>query len=199
MLQSRRERSAGGEPSRPGSDDPAWLAAFHRGDRAAMERCYRDHFETVEAAIGGILGSADRETVIHELFTRLVGGAELRRSFQGGSLGAWLATIGRNRAIDYRRRHGRETELDDERPAEPATIRWQEAADARLLIERFRRQRLPAEWASVFEACFVQQLSQREAARALGIRRTTLAYRELRIRRQLRKFLLDEEDEGDSP
>jgi RNA polymerase sigma-70 factor (ECF subfamily) len=199
MLLPRHTRSAYGEPSRPSSEDSAWLEAFHRGDRTTMERCYRDHFETLEAAIGGILGSADRETVIHEVFSRLVGGAELRRSFQGGSLGAWLATVGRNQAIDYRRRHGRETELDAERPAEPATVSWQEAADARLLIERFRREQLPAEWVGVFEACFIQQLSQREAARALGIRRTTLAYREMRIRRQLRKFLLEDEDEGDSP
>ena len=190
MALSRRARGDG--ETGTGPDDAVRLDAFHRGDREAIERCYRDHFETVEAAIGGILGGADRETVIHELFSRLLSHEELRRSFQGGSLGSWLATVGRNQAIDYRRRFSRETELD-ERPSEALTVRWQEAADARMLIERFKRESLPPEWADVFDLCFVQQLSQREAAHALGMRRTTLAYRELRIRRQLTRFLLQGE------
>jgi RNA polymerase sigma-70 factor (ECF subfamily) len=191
MVLSRRAR-AEGERGTSGPDDAVRLEAFHRGDRDAIERCYRDHFDTVEAAIGGILGGADRETVIHELFSRLLSQEQLRRSFEGGSLGAWLATVGRNQAIDYRRRFSRETELED-RSSKASTVRWQEAAHARLLLERFKRERLPAEWADVFDLCFVQQLSQREAARALGLRRTTLAYRELRIRSELKKFLLQGE------
>jgi RNA polymerase sigma-70 factor (ECF subfamily) len=190
MAPSRRARADG--ETGYGPADAVRLEAFHRGDRDAIERCYRDHFETVEAAIGGILGGADRETVIHELFSRLLSQEELRRSFQGGSLGAWLATVGRNQAIDYRRRFSRETELE-ERSSDALTVRWQEAADARLLIERFKRESLPPEWLDVFDLCFVQQLSQREAARALGMHRTTLAYRELRIRRQLTRFLLQGE------
>ncbi|NPC78158.1 RNA polymerase subunit sigma-70, partial [Pyxidicoccus fallax] len=57
----------------------------------------------------------------------------------------------------------------------------------------FRREHLPAKWAPVFEARFVRQLSQREAAAALGLHRTTLAYQELRIRSLLKKFLLPPE------
>ena len=44
----------------------------------------------------------------------------------------------------------------------------------------------------MFEARFLQHLNQSEAAALLGMRRTTLAYRELRIRALLRKFLLEE-------
>ena len=102
--------------------------------------------------------------------------------------------VGRNQAIDYRRRFGRETELQGG-PHEAVAARWQDAAEARLLIERFKRERLPQAWAGVFDLCFVQQMSRqkREAALALGMRRTTLAYREIRIRRELRKFLLEDE------
>ncbi len=187
-------RQAQGDDASVQADEgaAAWREAFHRGDRKVMERCYREHFETVEAAIGSILGGADRETVINELFLRLLSREDVRRSFQGGSLGAWLAMVGRNQAIDYRRRFGRETEL----PVgahEAVAARWQDAADARMLIERFKRERLPQDWAGVFDLCFVQQMSQREAALALGMRRTTLAYREIRIRRELRKFLLEDE------
>ncbi len=177
------------------ADDPGWLAAFHEGERAALEACYRDHFEGVERAIGTILHGADRETVIHEVFSRLIAHEPLRRSFHGGSLGAWLATVARNAAIDYRRRAARETTASVEAVAGASeAARWEEAAQARLLIERFRREKLPPAWAEIFELCFLQQMSQREAARALGLRRTTLAYRQLRIRRALRRFLLD----GDS-
>src|SRR5579871_1367051 len=93
----------------PESDRPAQLEAFHRGERQALADCYRDHFEGVERAIGSILSGADRETVIHEVFSRLISQEHLRQSFRGGSLGAWLATVARNAAIDYRRRLTRES------------------------------------------------------------------------------------------
>jgi len=169
-----------------------WLASFHRGDRAALEHCYRDHFATVTRAIGSLLGGADRETVIHELFSRLIARAELRRSFHGGSFASWIATIARNQAIDYRRRLNRETTVPAGTGAEPAPA-WEEAAQARVLVERFRRERLPAEWQALFEARFLEQLPQREAAARLKMRRTTLAYREIRIRRMLRRFFLGTE------
>jgi RNA polymerase sigma-70 factor (ECF subfamily) len=66
-------------------------------------------------------------------------------------------------------------------------------AEARILIERFRRDRLPAAWQPVFELRFVRQLSQGQAAGMLRLSRTTLAYRELRIRHALKTFLLEAE------
>ncbi len=171
-----------------------WLQLFHRGDRATLEGCYRDHFAKVERAIGPILNAADRETVIHELFSRLIENQELRRSFQGGSIGAWLATVARNQAIDFRRRLGREsgTSVDgDETPASAAD--WEPATEARLLVERFCRDHLPPAWRGVFEVRFLKRLSQREAASELSLARTTLAYRELRIRRLLKRFLFEED------
>lgn len=178
----------------PEVDRSSWLEAFHRGERHTLADCYREHFDDVERAIGTILSGADRETVIHEVFSRLISHEHLRQSFRGGSMGAWLATVARNAAIDYRRRLARETTASAEaaQSASDGTL-WEEAAQARLLIERFRREELPPAWAEVFELCFLQQMSQREAARSLGLRRTTLAYREMRIRRALRRFLLEGE------
>jgi RNA polymerase sigma-70 factor (ECF subfamily) len=174
--------------------DDGWLDEFHRGTRAAIERCYRDHFATVERAVAGLLSGGDRETVIHEVFSRLLAREELRRSFRGGALGAWLTVVARNQAIDYRRRLNRETGPVDTQPTGD-TSSWQDAADARLLIERFRGECLSPDWFDVFDLCFLRQLSQREAAKELGLSRTTVAYREMRIRRRLRHFLLG----GDSP
>ena len=126
--------------------DGTWLERFHRGDRASMESCYREHFATVERAIGSLLTGADRETVIHELFSRLISNADLRRSFQGGSLGAWLARVARNQAIDFHRRQGREVGADDAPADGTSAPSWETSADARLLVDRFKQTQLPAGW-----------------------------------------------------
>jgi RNA polymerase sigma-70 factor, ECF subfamily len=170
-----------------------WLQSFYRGDRDTLEVCYREHFAAVEAAVAAVLRGPDRETVVQEVFARLVAREDFRRSFKGGSVGAWLKAVARYNAIDFGRRLARETNLSQTLEADP--VLWEEAAQARILIERFRRERLPPEWATVFDLCFVQQMTQREAASALGLSRTTIAYRELRIRRELRRFVL----EGDWP
>ena len=177
------ERAEGG--------DAGWLEGFYAGEPRIMERCYREHFATVARAISGILRDSDRETLIHEVFSRLLGRAEARRSFRGGDFAAWLGTLARNQAIDYQRRVAREISLTPEHHERtgPAV---EEAADAHLLIERFRRECLPEAWWGLFDLRFLGQLSQREAAVALRMRRTTLAYRELLIRRALKKFLLED-------
>jgi RNA polymerase sigma-70 factor (ECF subfamily) len=172
-----------------------WLAAFHAGDRATLEACYREHFAAVDRAIGSLLTGADRETVIHEVFWRVLAREEFRRSFQGGAFASWLMTVARHQAIDFRRRLDRETSLPPDGAPTASPAGWEQAAHARLLVEQFRREVLPSEWQGVFELRFLQQLPQRAAADQLSIGRTTLAYREMRIRRLLKHFLL----EGDPP
>ena len=178
------------------TEDSAWLEAFRRGDRAVIEECYRRYYDVVESAIGSLLGIADRETVIHEVFFRLLTDESMRASFNGQSLGAWLAAVGRNRALDLARRSRRESLVPH--PVDVAP----EVPDAgshddhvmRLLLERFRRDHLTPEWAPVFETRFIRQMSQREAARYLGMRRTTLAYRELQLVRKFKAFMLEVEE-----
>ena len=178
------------------AQDPAWLDAFRRGDRKVIEDCYRRYYGVVEAAIGSLLGIADRETVIHEVFFRLLTEEEMRASFAGPSLGAWLASIARNRAVDLHRRARRESLMPSPLEFSP------EVPDAgahdshvmNLLLDRFRREHLTPEWAPVFEARFIQQMTQREAARHLGIRRTTLAYREMQLMRRFKAFMLSAEE-----
>jgi RNA polymerase sigma-70 factor (ECF subfamily) len=173
------------------TENQRWLERFHDGDRRVLEGCYRDHYATVAAAVGRHVRGADAETVVHDVFYTLLSSPRARRSFRGGSLGAWLTTMARNRAIDYIRQHSRLKSVD---PAaaqalpssdpDPATC-----AEARRLVEEVRR-RLPEKWRAVFQARFVDQLSQREAAARIGCSRTTLAYREHRVRGVLRRYLL---------
>lgn len=178
-----------------------WLDRFHSGDRGVLAAVYRDEFDAVSRAVGRVLHGADRETVVHELFLALIEDGGLRRAFRGGGLRSWLATVAYRRAIDFARRHGRERLVEivdarllaagaaDDPPA--SALDAAIAEEARRLVDAFRRERLPAKWAPVFEARFLRQLSQREAATALGLRRTTLAYQEARIRRLLRGFVLN--------
>ena len=172
--------------------DDDWVRRFHRGDRAVIEQIYVDYFATIESAISRIVDGPERETVIHEVFVRLLERPEMREGFRGGSIAAWLTTVARNRAIDVVRRRTRETAVldaldrDDRDDDEPTDL----AEAARRQLAAFRVT-LPEEWRAVFDACFVEQRSQRDAARALGVARTTLAYRELQIRRRLRRFVLE--------
>jgi RNA polymerase sigma-70 factor, ECF subfamily len=182
-------------PSPTAKPDP-WLVRFHAGDRRLLAECYREHFATVERAIGSVVTGADKETVIHDLFCRLLHSQRAREGFQGGSLAAWLSTLARNQAIDYWRRHRREHPTPPDRIAFLAGGTDAPVAgplDAQRLIDRFRRERLPPRWRAVFEARFVGGLSQRETARRLGMRRTTLAYQEMRIRSLLERFVLAED------
>src|SRR4051794_14600205 len=143
-------------------EDSSHLAAFHAGDRATLERCYREHYATVAAAAGRILQRVDAETVTHEVFHRLLASAEMRASFRGGDLGAWLSRVTTNKAIDHRRRYAREEELSPTLPVETAPPEEANRLSAKLVVERFRRERLPAKWEKVFKTRFLDQLGQRE-------------------------------------
>lgn len=170
-----------------------WLSLFHRGDRATFEALYREHFATVDGAVARSLRGADRETVVHEVFYHLMTSAEARRGFHGGSLSAWLSTLARNKAIDYLRRQRREEPMgtDPEEFGNPvASQAFDRRAEARLILERFRETVVPEKWRSVFDARFLRELDQPQAAKELGISRTTLAYREYRIRGMMRRFVL---------
>lgn len=179
----------------PEQGSPAWLERFYAGDRAVLAAVYTDHYPTVAAAVGGVLSGADREGVIHDVFLRLLESEKLRRNFTGGSLSAWLRQVAKNRAIDRYRARRRHQELDrvavEQDPAEPAPSPSEqvEAALVDRLVQRFIDEVLPAKWRPVFDARFVRQLSQREAAQTLGMSRTTLAYQEARVRAALKRFI----------
>jgi RNA polymerase sigma-70 factor (ECF subfamily) len=183
-------------PSSSADEDRAepWLDSFHRGERECLETCYREHFDVVDQIVGRFLERSDRETVVHEIFYRLLADEHLRRAFQGGSFAAWLRTVSRNQAIDYARRRGLEIPAGDDLPylgagnTPPAHLAHQ--VEARLVLQTFRNEVLPLKWRRVFDARFLEQRDQPDAARSLGMSRTTLAYQEYRIRKLIRRFVL---------
>jgi len=179
--------------------DQGWASDFHAGRPATMAAVYRDHFGLVRSAVGVVLGGADCETVIHEVFYRLLSSDKLRGSYQGGAFGSWLYAVAKNQAIDYARRRARETPDGLVPMREARAVCIDDQLEARALLLKFQTEVLRPEWRSVFEARFLRQLDQREAARSLGIPRTTLLYREHRIRGLLRSFLLQPEKRHGRP
>jgi RNA polymerase sigma-70 factor (ECF subfamily) len=174
-----------------GSDDgdAAWLARFHAGDRDVIAACYQNHFATVERIALRYLPDYDAEAVIHDCFVRLLQSRQTREGFRGGSLAAWLTTVVRNACIDRLRamrptQRLRDDDMLTDRSGEPDY-------DARQAAERFAKQ-LPDKLRCVFKARFVDQRTQREAARALGLTRSALVYREEQVRERLQRFVLQE-------
>jgi RNA polymerase sigma-70 factor, ECF subfamily len=170
-------------------DHDAFLAGFHAGEHWAVEKAYRDHGARVIAAARGLVGAVDAETIAHEVFYRLLANEKMRASFRGGNLGAWLCQVAVRSAVDDLRRRRREAKHE----TEESTTEIDEELEAKILIERFRTEVLPAEFEALFDARFLRQLPQRDAARELGIPRSTLVYQEQKVRDLLTHFLLEEQ------
>lgn len=186
-----------GEPAVQKEDD-AWLARFHQGDRAVIAEVYTEHFTAVHAASRRYLSDVDAEACSHDVFLRMVQKQKFRENYKGGSIRAWLCTVARNRAIDILRKHGREDVSEPEELERAAGSvdgdRFVQETEARRLIAAFRKDVLPEKWQPVFDERFMKQRSQREAARELGMSRTTLAYQEFRIRSLLESYVLGGEN-----
>jgi RNA polymerase sigma-70 factor (ECF subfamily) len=178
----------------PTESAPGWLESFHRGDRPALEHVYRRNVRAVVDEAARLLRGPDAETVAHEVFFRVLSDERMRRGFHGGDMRAWLRVVTRRAAIDLLRKRRREDGPFDEEgmhdyPAD--ATREHEERDAKVLVDRFRAEVLPERYRDLFEVRFIRQLAQREAADALGMSRSTLAYQEDRVRELLKAFLLE--------
>lgn len=168
----------------------ARLEAFYRGERKVIEDVYRAHYADVDRGASRVVAGIDRESVVHDMFFQLLSSEPFRRGFKGGELGRWLQVVAANQAISLLRKQKREVPAGDVEQLlqRPDGSRIEEQAIAQQFFARFRASALPAKWAPVFEACFVEGLDQRSAAEKLGIARTTLAYQWVRIKWALEAF-----------
>jgi RNA polymerase sigma-70 factor, ECF subfamily len=91
----------------------AVVSAMRSGDQSAMAELYDRYSGIVYAVALRVLGDTGAaEDVLQEIFLQLwrnPGAFDAAR----GSLGAWLAVIARNRAIDSLRRRRPETDIED--------------------------------------------------------------------------------------
>ena len=101
-------------PERQGiSPDLAMVTAMKSGDQSALAQLYDRYSSIVYAVALRVLGDAGAaEDVLQEVFLQLWRKPQAFDAARG-NLGAWLAVITRNRAIDALRRRKPETDIED--------------------------------------------------------------------------------------
>jgi RNA polymerase sigma-70 factor (ECF subfamily) len=96
-----------------GATDASLVGAIRSGDESAMAALY-DRYSALVYSVGlRVLGDTGRaEDVLQEVFIQLWRNPGVFDSSRG-NLGAWLAVIARNRAIDALRKRRPETDIAD--------------------------------------------------------------------------------------
>jgi RNA polymerase sigma-70 factor, ECF subfamily len=192
-------------------DDAALASLAAQGDHDAFARIMRRYNQRLYRLAVSVMGDAsEAEDVLQESYVRAF--YALSTYAGAGSLGAWLARIVRNEAIDRvrsrdsRRSHvaieadlGGQSEEDETNvstdPLQSLTDPQALAANAdlRRLLER-AIQRLPEQFRSAFVLREVEGLSVEETAEYLGIPPATVKTRDHRARNLLRAYLSENID-----
>lgn len=181
------------------------------GDQAAMSEIMRLHNQQLfRLAVGVLADRTEAEDILQESYIRAF--ARIGEYSGEGRLGAWLASIVRNEAIDRARTRSRRTQhislevdmrsVDDDFPLHRARADSAsspdiaaERADVRRLIED-EVALLPDQFRAVFILREVEGLSVEETAEYLGIPDATVKSRDFRARALLKARLGAQIDAG---
>ncbi|MGH7591057.1 MAG: sigma-70 family RNA polymerase sigma factor [Gemmatimonadales bacterium] len=167
-------------PSPPSTvDDQALIQRVASGDEQALGPLYDRFASVLHAAAWRITGeTADAEEVIIDAFARAWRDAS-RYDSQRGSVGAWLMTVTRTRALDLIRSRGRRERAVAAAGSEPepagvgastwryATSRSAEQSERRRLIS-IALQGLSAAQRQAIELAYYEGLSHSEIAEKVG-------------------------------
>lgn len=188
--------------------EPALLARFRSGDRAALERVYFAYFDEVAALLrsGFVAGEhrvppiSDRAALldaIQDTFVRAFAPAA-RAGFDGGrAYRPYLLAIARNLRIDTLRRARLRLVPLDEAPPGALELPADPAASPEAVREHQRLCDAAADYVAGLDAesqrfvqlRFVDDTSQRDLAEALGVTRRHVRTLEARILAGLQSFL----------
>jgi RNA polymerase sigma-70 factor (ECF subfamily) len=180
-----------GEP-----DDAALVAAAVGGDRAAMDRLLRRHYDRIHAVCRRITGSdADAADAAQEAMIAVVRNLA---SFDGrSSFGTWVYRIATNASLDELRRRRRRpvlaepTEVPDDHDAhraDPEGGRRLDQIDDRMLLDTVLRQ-VPQEFRVPLVLRDVGDLDYAEIAATLDVPVGTVKSRIARGRAALGRLL----------
>ena len=199
------------ETGNAGLSDEEVVRRIIEGERALFEILMRRYNQRLYRLAVSVMGDAsEAEDVLQESYVRAFYAFS---TYSGaGSVGAWLARIVRNEAIDRvrarasRRSHvaieadlGGQSEEDEtnvahdslESLADPQALA--QDAELRGLLER-AVQRLPEQFRTAFVLREVEGLSVEETAEYLGIPSATVKTRDHRARKLLRAYLSENID-----
>ena len=150
------------------SPDLAAVTAVKSGDQRAMAELYDRYSSVVYAVALRVLGDTmAAEDVLQEVFLQLwrnPGAFDAAR----GSLGAWLAVISRNRAIDTLRKRKPQTDIEDVIVSVEPDLASE--ADRSRAAEKVRGAlgAMPPAQRSALEMAYFQGLSHSEIASKTG-------------------------------
>jgi RNA polymerase sigma-70 factor (ECF subfamily) len=161
------------EPAHPASSDASLAKRVADRDVAAFASLYDRYVREVYAMAAHLLGSADAEEVVQDVFLRLW---ERARQFEPrrGSFGGWFMSLARHRIVDeLRRRRTRELPLADIEELLAGAQNAGEVDEAVQQNERGARvlqalRALPAEQRQVLVLSYFGGLSQTAIAQSLG-------------------------------
>jgi RNA polymerase sigma-70 factor (ECF subfamily) len=189
------------------SDENAWVRSALDGDSRAFEMIMRRYNQRLYRLALSVLGDrSEAQDVLQESYVRAF--YQLGTYSQKAKLGAWLARIVRNEAIDrVRARTARnnmlvlEAELTDDREVTESIVEnsamsspsldpeaTMEQSNMRGVLEH-AIQTLPEQFRTVFMLREVEGLSIKETAEYLGIPAATVKTRDHRARTMLRERL----------
>jgi RNA polymerase sigma-70 factor, ECF subfamily len=177
-------------------DDRVLIAEIARRDAPALERLYERYRTVVYHLAFKVLNSRESaDEVVLEVFWQVWRDAE-RYDVQRGSIGAWLATIARSRAIDALRARRVAPSVEDDADdtplaADPATDpEIQVSLEQRAELVRAALESLPTDQRTALELSFFTGLSHGEIAEQLqeplGTVKTRIRSAMLRLRERLR-------------
>lgn len=151
-----------------------WLRQSAEGDRDAFARLYDATSGLIYSLVLRILGNpADAEEVTLDVYVQAWRHAARFDAARGG-VAAWLATIGRSRALDRYRSHGARQKreagpVQDEGVSEaPSPERLVSMGEERKAVCEAMKA-LPPEQRKVIELAYFQGLSQSEMAERLDL------------------------------
>ncbi len=149
-------------------NDLGLIAAIRSGDQGAIALLYDRYSSTVYSVALRILGEAgSAEDVLQEVFIGLWRSPGIFDSTRG-NLGAWLAVIARNRAIDVLRKRRPESEFLEFAVAGKSNFADEvERSDAIGKVREALASMPPAQ-RSALEMAYFQGLSHTEIASTLG-------------------------------
>jgi RNA polymerase sigma-70 factor (ECF subfamily) len=154
--------------SMSGTTDELLMERIRSNDQMAMAEVFDRYGGLVySVALRVLKEPAQAEDVMQEIFFQLWKGAGSYAEGRG-SLGAWLAVVARNRAIDSLRRRRPSDSVDD--VVLPAKTDLSSETERNLMIEKVRTvmKGLPPEQQRLVELAFFEGMSHTEIATQTG-------------------------------
>ena len=154
--------------SQPAAKDSVLVSGIRSGDEHAMAQLYDRYSPVVySVALRVLADTGAAEDVLQEVFLQLWRNPDSFDSNRG-SLGAWLAVIARNRAIDVLRK--RKPETDSEEVVLSVEADLENETERRRVLEKVRGviNGLPEEQRKALELAFFEGLTHTEIAAKTG-------------------------------